>query len=67
VDRWNWIDLSVVPQPANASCQSVSEGETKSMCDIDEMCIKGLIRPETAYMLGLPKTVKIRGKTIFVL
>jgi len=67
IDRWNWTELSVTAMPANASCQSVSEGETKSMCDIDEMCSKGLIRLETAHMLGLPKTVKIRGKTIFVL
>lgn len=58
IDRWSWIELSVTAMPANASCQSIKDNPGKALCDLDRMCVKGTIRPETAYLLGLPKPKK---------
>lgn len=58
IDKWSWIELSITAMPANASCRSLEGSTAKSLCDLDRMCVKGLIRPETAYMLGLPKPKK---------
>jgi len=68
IDKWSWIELSITAMPANASCRSMNDGVhsyqttndgvSKSLCDLDRMCVKGLIRPETAYMLGMPRPKK---------
>jgi hypothetical protein len=60
IDRWNWIELSLTAMPANASCRSLSGGDAKSLCDLERMCTKGLISPETAYALGMPRETKRR-------
>jgi hypothetical protein len=66
VRTWKWLELSFTPFPCNVSCQAVGKAQRdESRRDrIDRLLTKGLIRRETADLLGVGTRTKTPRKIV---
>lgn len=58
IRQWNWLEQSLTAFPCNVRCQQQGFTETddsKGLELLDELVTKGAIRPESAYVMGLPE------------
>lgn len=66
VRRWEWIETSFTAFPANVSCRVIAVEDGAMLAQLDELARKSVIRPETAYALGLPRTAPPRLRRVVV-
>lgn len=59
IRRWNWLEQSLTAFPCNVRCQQVASSadmiDDSKAAELDRLVTKGAIRPESAYVMGLPE------------
>lgn len=56
VRRWEWLEQSLTAMPCNVACQSLTATaiDATRAAALDRLVTGGLIRRESAYLLGMP-------------